>query len=136
MRGTMHHLDLTVRDVEGSAPFYDAVLGFLGYRRTRNASNGIDWDLATPKGVCSIGIKPARSLQEHDRYSCGLHHFALRADSRSDVDDMYRLLLNVGATILDAPMAYPRYGNGYYAVFFADPDGLKFEFVFYPGFAT
>jgi catechol 2,3-dioxygenase-like lactoylglutathione lyase family enzyme len=25
------------------------------------------------------------------------------------------------------------YGNGYYAVFFADPDGIKFEFVYSPG---
>jgi glyoxylase I family protein len=36
-------------------------------------------------------------------------------------------------TILDPPTEYPAYGAGYYAVFFADPDGLKLEFVHYPG---
>jgi catechol 2,3-dioxygenase-like lactoylglutathione lyase family enzyme len=37
------------------------------------------------------------------------------------------------ATILDPPTEYPAYGAGYYAVFFADPDGLKLEFVHYSG---
>jgi hypothetical protein len=31
--------------------------------------------------------------------------------------------------VLDAPAEYPEYGRGYYAVFFADPDGLKLEAV-------
>ena len=37
-----------------------------------------------------------------------------------------------GATILDPPAEYADYGEGYYAVFFADPDGLKLEYVFTP----
>jgi phosphatidylethanolamine-binding protein (PEBP) family uncharacterized protein len=31
------------------------------------------------------------------------------------------------------PADYPDYGTGYYALFFADPDGLKLEFVHWPG---
>jgi len=38
-----------------------------------------------------------------------------------------------GATILDPPADYPQYGAGYYAVFFADPDGLKLEVVHFTG---
>jgi hypothetical protein len=45
---------------------------------------------------------------------------------------MYAHLLQIGATILDPPADYPRYGPGYYAVFFADPDGLKLEYVYKP----
>jgi len=37
------------------------------------------------------------------------------------------------ATHPEAPADYPQYGAGYYAVFFADPDGLKFEYVHVPG---
>jgi predicted lactoylglutathione lyase len=70
--------------------------------------------------------------RRHDRYSPGLHHFALQAESRADVDALYKLLLEIKATILDAPADYPEYGKGYYALMFADPDGLKFEFVFEP----
>jgi len=35
-------------------------------------------------------------------------------------------------TILDPPTLCPEYSPRYYAVFFEDPDGLKFEFVFNP----
>lgn len=61
-----------------------------------------------------------------------LHHLAWTADDRADVDRMHRLLLDIGATVLDAPAEYPKYGPGYYAVFFADPDGLKLEYVCWP----
>jgi len=133
MRGLIHHIDLTVRDVAASGPFYDAVLGFMGYRREREQVDGIDWDRDLPDSFCSIGIKPARRDVAHDRYTPGLHHVAWAAASRDDVDLMYAELLRIGATILDPPADYPRYGAGYYAVFFADPDGLKFEYVHKPG---
>jgi hypothetical protein len=40
----------------------------------------------------------------------------------------------IGAAVLHAPADYPEYNNGrgYYAVFFADPDGLKLECVYTP----
>jgi catechol 2,3-dioxygenase-like lactoylglutathione lyase family enzyme len=110
------------------------VLGFLGYRLVRRDTTGIDWDLAMPDGYCSIGIKPARNHRAHNRYGAGLHHLAWRAGSRADVDRLHALMREGGIAILDAPAQYPEYGVGYYAVFFADPDGLKFEFVhFLPG---
>ena len=40
--------------------------------------------------------------------------------------------LPAAAQILDPPAEYP-YAPGYFAVYFADPDGLKFEFAFVPG---
>ncbi len=136
MRGFLHHLDLTVSKVSQSAPFYDAVLGFMGYRRWSEDERGIDWEHATSRdSLPTIGIVEASELgrsRRHDRYSPGLHHFALQAESRADVDALYKLLLDIKATILDAPADYPEYGNGYYAVMFADPDGLKLEFVFEP----
>ena len=84
--------------------------------------------------VCSVGLKPARSDRVHDRYSAGLHHLAWHAASREDVDRLHALLVRLGAHILDAPAEYPDYGYGagYYALFFADPDGLKLEFVHWP----
>lgn len=133
MRGAVHHIDLTARDLARSAAFYDEVLGFLGYRRSRAEANGIDWDLREAgRLVCSLCLKPARSDRDHDRYSAGLHHLAWHAASRDDVDRLHALLVRLGARILDAPAEYPAYGAGYYALFFADPDGLKLEFVHWP----
>ena len=135
MRGTIHHLDLTVRDPWASRSFYAAVLGFMGYREIDPHDRGFDYDLEAPEGFCSIGIVRAsgpNADRKHDRYSPGLHHVAWNAESREDVDRLYGLLQEIGATILDPPADYPRYGLGYYAVFFADPDGLKLEYVFKP----
>ena len=135
MRGVIHHLDLTVRDPWASRAFYAAVLGFMGYREVAGHDRGFDYDLATPDGFCSIGIMKAQGPnagRAHDRYSPGLHHVAWTAESRADVDRLHDLLKEIGAAVLDAPADYPRYGPGYYAVFFADPDGLKLEFVHKP----
>ncbi|MEZ6011831.1 MAG: VOC family protein [Hyphomonas sp.] len=136
MRGLVNHVDLTVKDIAASRPFYEAVLGHMGYAVSSAHQRGVDFDLTTPEGVfCSIGIVRASedgASRPHDRYAPGLHHLAWTAADRADVDAMYQLLLDIGATILDSPADYPRYGPGYYAVFFADPDGLKLEYVHWP----
>jgi catechol 2,3-dioxygenase-like lactoylglutathione lyase family enzyme len=134
-RGHVHHVDLTVRDPERSRAFYEAVLGFMGYRVVKQDARGFDFDLDRGSGFCSIGIVRAEGPgrdRSHDRHAPGLHHLALHAGSREDVDALHVLLLRMNATILDAPAEYPKYGAGYYAVFFADPDGLKLEYVFLP----
>ncbi len=136
MRGHIHHVDLTVRDPDASRAFYDAVLGFMGYVPKDNHARGFDMDFHAPDGsFCSIGVMRAsgpNATRAHDRYSPGLHHLAWTADSRADVDALHALLQRIGAVILDAPADYPQYGAGYYAVFFADPDGLKLEYVHKP----
>jgi catechol 2,3-dioxygenase-like lactoylglutathione lyase family enzyme len=136
LRGMVNHIDLTVVDPARSLPFYEAFLGFMGYSRVSTHERGYDFDLRTPGGAfSSVGVMRAEGdgrTRKHDRYSPGLHHLAWTAESRDDVDRMHKLLVGVGATILDAPAEYPRYGHGYYAVFFADPDGLKLEYVHWP----
>lgn len=135
MRGAIHHLDLTVRDPWASRDFYAAVLGFMGYRLAAENGRGFDFDLAVGQSFCSIGVVKAEGSnagRPHDRYSPGLHHVAWTAQSREDVDGLHALLRRVGATVLDPPAEYPQYGEGYYAVFFADPDGLKLEYVHTP----
>jgi glyoxylase I family protein len=135
VRGAIHHIDLTVKDAHASRAFYESVLGFMGYDLSDEHPNGYDFDLRGGDDFCSIGILSARgdnADRTHDRYSPGLHHIAWNAASREDVDAMHQHLLSIGATILDAPAAYPKYGPTYYAIFFADPDGLKLEYVHKP----
>jgi catechol 2,3-dioxygenase-like lactoylglutathione lyase family enzyme len=136
MRGSIHHLDLTVKDPRSSRSFYETVLGFMGYRLVREDARGFDWELSESGGLLmSVGLMMAEGAGRerlHDRYAPGLHHVAWRAASRHDVDRLYTLLRGIGATVLDPPSDYPAYGDGYYAVFFTDPDGLKLEFVYLP----
>jgi catechol 2,3-dioxygenase-like lactoylglutathione lyase family enzyme len=68
-------------------------------------------------------------IAQNDRNAPGFNHLAFNAEDRSDVEKMYALLNQMGATILAAPAEYP-YSPGYFAVYFTDPDGLKLEFAF------
>lgn len=139
LRGAVHHIDLTVRDLAASAPFYEALLGFLGYTRVKHEAALHVWDLVRDGALLGgIALRAAHSARPHDRYSAGLHHLAFRAADRADVDRVHALMKEAlmekkGAVILDAPAAYPQYGAGYYAVFLADPDGLKLEVVHFDG---
>ena len=74
----------------------------------------------------AAGITPDIIIRQGDPVAAVRAHIG----TREDVDALHDLLRGIDATILDAPADYPRYGPTYYAVFFADPDGLKREFVF------
>lgn len=135
-RGFVHHIDLSVTDLARARPFYERVLTFMGYQVGEiYPERGVDFDCTKDGAFCSIGIRVTEgpnAARTHDRYSAGLHHLAWTAESRADVDRLHTLLHEIGAQVLDAPADYPQYGRGYYAVFFADPDGLKLEYVFKP----
>ncbi len=126
----VEHIDLTVNDVARSRAFYDKVLGELGFRKHED-DNYINWSNAQ----MTIAIRAASDSNQRaqfDRYRVGLHHLALRARSRADIDAFHNFLVREKIAVLDAPAEYPQYGQGYYAVFFADPDGMKLELVHYP----
>ena len=124
------HVDLTVNDLERSTAFYDVILAELGFRRIPDKPEVI-W--ANAHTV--VGIHPATPEERngvHTRRRVGFHHLALRARRREDVDRFHEFLVREGVTVLDAPAEYPQYGPDYYAVFFADPDGMKLELVHFP----
>lgn len=147
VRGPLDHLDLTIGDPQRSLPFYAALLEALGYRRLRpeppelagaGAQRGL-WELRYPGGAAfNIEVRPARAEgrdRSVDRYAPGLHHLAFHAESRAAVEGVHEAVRAAGGTVLDPPFDYsgrPGYGEGYYAVFFADPDGIKLEVVHLP----
>jgi diadenosine tetraphosphate (Ap4A) HIT family hydrolase/catechol 2,3-dioxygenase-like lactoylglutathione lyase family enzyme len=127
----LHHIDLTVADLERSTRYYAAVLPIIGFERIADAEEGPLWR----KAGFELGLQGARGAgreRTHDRYSPGLHHVAFAAPAPDAVDVAYRALVALGVEILDAPAAYDRYVPGYYAVFFTDPDGIKLEYVYTP----
>ena len=130
MSGRIHHLDITVSDLARSTAFYDRVLPLLGFRRLADGADGPLWAGTDTE----VGLQPARaaSNQPHDRRTPGLHHLAFTAPDRNAVDRVHLELMRSEVTILDPPAQYDHYAPGYYAVFFADPDDIKLEYVFTP----
>jgi len=128
--GAIHHIDITVRDPERALGFYDFVLPLMGFRRIEDADEGPLWAGAQVE----VGLQTAQadSSTAHDRRSPGLHHLAFTAPTREAVDRLYERLQAANVPIFDPPADYPEYAPGYYAVFFADPDDIKLEYVFTP----
>lgn len=56
-RGSIHHLTLTVTNLDRSAAFYDRVLGVMGYARAE-----------VPRGHPAVDEDPADGLGEPGRY--------------------------------------------------------------------
>jgi glyoxylase I family protein len=135
----VHHVDLVVRSVERSLPFYRDLLGPLGWHglsEVEGERGETIWYLSGPG--TSIGIRSAQPSQiggGYDRYAVGLHHLAFEASSRSAVDERTDWLRSVGAAFESEPREYG-YSPGYYAVFFYDPDGMKLEILHVPGHAA
>jgi catechol 2,3-dioxygenase-like lactoylglutathione lyase family enzyme len=142
-RGLLHHLIIRVSDMARSSLFYNPIFRYLGYELGGHDSRYEDWkrwDLDTPHEISIVQADSKLASVAHVRGAVGHHdHLAFCAESREDVDRFYADVL-VGlekaglCTIEDAPCDCPEYGDGYYATFFMDPDGLKYEFVINPNF--
>lgn len=145
--GALSHIDISVGHPDRSIPFYDAFFSSLGFTRWRSDLPDFagprpvraGWGLKMAGGAWSgIEVRPARPDARdirYDRYRPGPHHIAFHAESRAKVDAVYAAMVDAGAEVLDAPRDYsddPAYTPGYYAAFFADPDGVKLEVVYEP----
>ena len=137
-RGNISHIALTVSDLDRSTEFYNKVFEFIGFKRVEvpeSTQQAMKTRLKAWVGPgYSISIRPSKgefARRPHDRNAPGSNHMAFTAEDRSDVNKMHELLKQIGANVLDAPAEYP-YAHGYFAVYFTDPDGLKFEFAHMP----
>jgi len=105
------HIELSVSNYEESIKFYDRMFGWLGYASlwTLDVGHRSPYYLARPPVPQScIGIPPA--TRDQPRHSAdrapGLHHRALWARSKREVDQFYReFLLKEGLRITEAPAA-------------------------------
>jgi len=118
------HLAIRVSDFEASRRFYDRLLTFLGFVREWEFGRTVGWN----NGVTMWWITEADpGAGPHRTGDIGYHHYAFGLGAKAEVDEVGDFLEREGVTVVDPPAAYPSYGEGYYAVFFLDPDGLKLE---------
>ena len=120
------HIAIRVSDLARSKAFYGDLLGFMGFVKEWEFGEVVGWN--NWETMVWITQADAEGLAHpHHEGGIGYHHYAFELESASQVDEVHAQLLAMGAEIVDPPAIYPSYGEGYYAVFFRDPDGLKLE---------
>jgi catechol 2,3-dioxygenase-like lactoylglutathione lyase family enzyme len=124
------HIQLTVADVERSVAFYEPLLHFFEMRTIAKTPE-IFYCVGSRTGVAISRADPDRQGAFHQR-RIGLHHFCFRARSRADVDEVFRFVERLGATIVHGPQE-DQFAPGYYSILFEDPDGIRIEVNHVPG---
>jgi len=123
------HIKIVVSDWEKSYPFYKDIFEKLGYKQVSNKEDRAGW--ASPDGY-GIFIAQAKIMNYQYKFGApGLHHLCLKASSMDVVEKIYKLVLEKGVYVSGLPRKYPEYTEKYYAVYFADPDGIKLEVAYY-----
>lgn len=124
------HLTIRVSNLKRSKAFYDRLLGFMGFELEWEFGKTLGWN--NGRTMYWIAESDARGKKHKHRIGdVGFHHYAFELARPNQVDKVYELLKEMGAVIVDPPADYPDYGEGYRAVFFLDPDGLKLEAMYF-----
>ncbi len=120
--GGVHHLRLTVTDVERSREFYTSLLGF---QLAISLPNGVL--LSNGSLLLGLSLAPERpdSSDRFDENRVGLDHLSFSVDSRAALDEAARVLdergiPNGGVKDLGADF-------GLYILAFRDPDNIQLE---------
>jgi catechol 2,3-dioxygenase-like lactoylglutathione lyase family enzyme len=138
MEPIIDHIEITVKDMTVAVPFYDKLLPLLGFDLQSRADVAIQEhdkrvvQYEHPRlGFAITSPRKAFVGETMNRRKPGaLHHLAFKASSRAEVDRLHSNLKAIGAIIVSPPREYPEYTPpGYYALYFKDPEGIKYEIV-------
>jgi len=118
----VRHITLTVSDVARSTAFYEKVFGvraFPGDHHARCMSYG--------SFLLGLQLPPKRGFpnDRFDENRLGLDHLAFAVESRQQLEDLVRVLAELGAPT--AGIEFDPDGQGEY-VCFRDPDNVQVEF--------
>jgi len=123
------HIKLAVSDYKKSYFFYKAIFDTLGYKQVVDKEKQAGWTSNEGYGILITQAKITNSKYEFG--FVGIHHLCLKANSVEIVDKVYKILLEKDIFIFDPPKTYKNYTDKYYAIYFADPDGMKLEVAYY-----
>ncbi len=138
MKPIIDHIQITVKDLKIAEPFYDKLMPILGFDISRKIKGRVkkhEFDVVEYiHPLLLFGINSPREAFKddiiHRRKPGSLHHLAFKAESCEEVDEIYLQIKEIGAIIVEDPKYFPQHGENYYALFFKDLEGIKYEVVF------
>ena len=117
----LHHVDVHVNDL-ATAELFDAIAPFVGYRRLPDEPDFVGYETG-------VGGRPRIGFVLDADHRSGSMRLAFAVESRHAVDDAARVARECEAHAIEGPGLNPEYGDDYYAVFFDDAGGNKYEIV-------
>jgi predicted lactoylglutathione lyase len=114
------HIDLRVSHLEKTRTLYDALLPALGYTRINADETQIYYHLPG-EDIDFFGITADENHRPNGT------RIAFAAANREQVDALAALVKTAGARSYEPPHLCREYSETYYATFFEDADGNKFE---------
>ncbi len=138
MKPIVDHIQITVKNLSTAEAFYDRLMSVLGFDlafKTKGSVASHEFEVIEyTHPLLTFGINSPRKAFKnntvHRRKPGALHHLAFRGASCAEVDELYIKIKAIGAHIVSPPQFYPQHGTHYYALFFKDLEGIKYEIVY------
>ncbi len=119
------HVDIRVTSMEAALPFYAALLPALGFIRPFHSP---EWKVFAAEGT--FPSAPFVGITEDPGHRPNTNRIAFWVASREEVERLATVVKSAGGRITSGPQVYPEYRGTYFAVFFEDPSGNRFEVVY------
>ena len=118
------HIDLRVSSVAIARPLYDAFLPVVGFG---DIKSGITWVSYTVTARDGSSRPPFVEITESPGHRGGENRVAFWAETEEEVNRVGEVVRSSGARAVEGPEYCYDYTPGYYALFFEDADGNKWE---------
>lgn len=126
MRGLLHHIELYVKDLKKSKEFWGWFLKELGYVEYQSWDKGVSY-LIDKTYIVFVQVEDKYLDMNYHRCGHGLNHLCFHGETDSFIDEMTVKLKEKNVKILYEDKHPYAGGDGYYAVYFEDPDRMKVE---------
>ncbi len=130
----LSHIELNVSDYAKSIQFYGHILIPLGWKRLVCQKNHTVFSDGQMKIVLAP-VEEKYSTSTYHRKRVGLNHLAFYASSQKFVDEYIEKVLKpckISCLYADESKG----DETYYSIFFEDPDRIKIEVVYSPGYCS